>query len=115
MGALIGITSKVSNSLPNDLKNNSYKELINLLKEKIEESIMEDKKIVIDVLTPLINCRNTLSVEDYEINEEYLYLNYGNFELHINLNEIEIKYDDIIDESFILTCNNSSVVLHILE
>lgn len=114
MGALISITNKVSSNLSNE-KNSTNDELIILLKKKIEDSIMENGKIIIDVSTPLINCRNTLSAEDYEINEGYLYLNHGNFELHINLDKIEIKYDNTVDENFIFMYNDTDVILHFLE
>lgn len=114
MEALVNIDKKVGNNLPNKLQKNSNDELIVLLKQKIEESIMENGKIVIDVLTPLINCRNTLSVEDYEINEDYLCLNNRNFELHINLNKIEIKYDYTVDENFIFVYDDTDVILYFL-
>ena len=46
MEALVNIDKKVGNNLPNKLQKNSNDELIVLLKQKIEESIMENGKIV---------------------------------------------------------------------
>lgn len=114
MGALINIANQASSNLSNE-KNNSNEELITSLKKKIEDSIIENGKIIIDVSTPLITCRNTISAEDYEINEGYLYLNHRNFELHINLDKIEIKYDNTIDENFIFVYNDTDVILHFLD
>ena len=108
MDALIKAT-KVSNLQKE--KNNSNMELVNLLKRKIEEFITEDKKIVIDVSSPLIICRNTFSTEDYEINNEYLYLNQGNFELHIKLDKVKIEYDNTVDENFILVYNDTEIMI----
>lgn len=113
MGVLVNIINN-KNALASNFDINSKQELIALLKEKIECSITENGSIIVDVETPLVSCRNTFSVEDYEIDSEYLYLNNSNFELHINLNQIEIKYDKTNDENFILMYNDTGVVLHFL-
>ena len=110
MGALISMANKVRSNL----QNNSNDELIVLLKQKIEDSIMENRKIVVDVSTPLISCRDTFSVEDYEVNDGYLYLNHRNFDLHINLDKIEIKYDDTVYENFIFVHNDADIILQFL-
>lgn len=116
MEALINITNQASSYLQkedNNLKENKQKnELINLLKQKIEESIIEDRRIIINVSTPLMICRNAITVEDYEINEKYLYLNHENFELHIDLDEIEIKYNDIVN-TYGLIYNDMNIVLYL--
>lgn len=119
MGALINNTNQAGSYLSKEIKRNELKDisqskLLDLLKQKIEESIIEDKRIVVIVSTPLIICRNTFTVEDFEIDERYLYLNHKNFELHINLDEIEIKYE-VLDRDFKLTYKDMNIVLHLLE
>lgn len=114
MEALIDITSNANSNLQNNL-NDSNKELVALLKHKIEESIIENGKIAIDVSTHLINCRNTIYAEEYEVESNYFHLNHGNFELHINLDKIEMKYDNSLDENFILTNNDTEINIHFLE
>lgn len=119
MRALINNTNQAGSYLQKEIKENELKnvlqsKLIDLLKQKIEESIIEDKRFVAIVSTPLITCRNTFTVEDFEIDERCLYLNHENFELHINLDEIEIKCE-VLDRDFKLTYKDMNIVLHLLE
>lgn len=107
MGALIGIANKVSSNLTNDLDNDKKGELISLLKHKIENSILEQRSIIIDVTAFMINCRNSIYVEDYEIDEESLYLNNKNFEVHIYFNnDTIIEYEEEPQECFTIKQNN---------
>lgn len=115
MGALIGITNQASSNLLNNSNNNSNNELISLLKQKIEDSILTDKYVVAYISSPMIDCRNTIYIEDFEINEENLYINEGNYELHINLNEVEMKYDNSFDESFIIKHDDLEIGINFLE
>lgn len=103
MEALIRITNKASSNLLNNSNNNSNNELISLLKQKIEDSILKEKSVVAYISSPMIECRNTFYIEDFEINKENLYVNKGDYELHINLNKVDMKYDNSSDESFIIT------------
>ena len=109
MEALIDITNDKSKN------NNSNMELITLLGQKIEISILEDRKVIIDVSTPLMSCRNTNYIEDYEINEEYLYLNNGSYEIHIKLDEIEFKNDYFLNDNFTLLHNDTEINICFLE
>lgn len=113
MGALIDLTNR---SLPNNLKknsNNRTKKIISTLKQRIESSILKEKVFVICISTSIIDCRNTIYIEDYEIDDEYLYLNNENFEIHINLNETEVQYDKECD-SYTFTNYDMEVCLTII-
>lgn len=37
-------------------------------------------------------CRNNVDANDFELDEKDFHLSYGSYELHINLNETDIKY-----------------------
>ena len=116
MGALIDVTGKVRSNLLNSVRNfsGSDKKLVTLLKKKIEDCIMEDKSIVIDISSPVMECRNTIFIDDYEVDEERLYLNNGNFEIHINLNESKVEYDNTFDNEFTFVGNNAEIKLAFL-
>lgn len=115
MEALIDMTNEVSSDLLENLNNITNEELVTLLTRKIEYFIDENRTIIVDISTPLINCRNTFSVEDYEIDEGYLYLNNGNFELHINFDKIEAKYNNFLEESFVFFYNDTEISIYFLE
>lgn len=109
MSALIEISSNVRRNLHNDVRDHSESKLVMLLKEKIENSITEDKPIVVSVSNSALESRNTFCVDDYEVNEDMLYLNNGNFELHVNLNISELTYNAAFDEYFTILHNNTEV------
>ena len=107
MNALIK-TTEVSCSLQN---NKEINKLVKLFKEKIEEAISNNKSIVTILTNPFVECRNNLHIEDYELNEEYLYLNGNNFEIHITHNNVtDLKYDNTEDECFIITCGDNEAI-----
>lgn len=115
MKALINITEKVSSNLSNDLDNNSNVELRKLLKQKIEDSITKDKSIIISISNPMMHCRNCILIDDYEIDEKELYINNENFELRIDLDKTEIKYDDTYDAYFTLFYNDTEICIYLLD
>ena len=108
MGALIDITSNTSSNLQNG-------ELITLLKQKIEDSILSNRSVIITISNPIMECRNTIYTDDYEIDGNKIYLNNGNFELHIDINETEIKRDDTCANSFTFVYKNMEIRLDFLE
>ena len=118
MNALINNTKKVDCSLQDNTntntntKQNKKESLINLLKDKIEKSIIDGKAIIIISKHFFMEYRNTLYVEDYEIDLFHLYLNENNFEAHIIFTDTtEIKYDNTYDESFVVTDKDSEITL----
>lgn len=109
MNALINSTNKASSNLPN----NSNKGIIALLKQKVEDCMMECKPIVISISTPLTKCLNTVKVDDCEISEESLCLNDGNFEIHIDFTEdTHITHEEVVDKYFSIIMNNMEVNLY---
>ena len=86
MNALINEANKVSSNL-------STEKLISLLKQKIEETIMDDKSVVITVSNGSMECRNTIHIDTMEFDDNHLCLIDGDYELHINLDEIEMRHD----------------------
>lgn len=78
-----------------------FSNLVTLFKKKIEDCVINKKSIIISASSPIMECRNTILIEDYEFDIYNFYLNNGNFELYLKMNEIqEIKYDDTYEETF---------------
>lgn len=116
MNALINVTKEASSNLYNS---NDKASIINgdiiMLKKKIEDSIMNNKPIIIINSTPVMECRNTIYAENYDVEEDNLYLNSGDYELHINLNETEVKHNDMCEEEFIITHEDTETKLYFLD
>lgn len=101
MGALINETKR------------SLKEVLELLKQKIDETIIEDRSIGISIETDFMNCLNRLYVEDYEVTNTQIYLSYDNLDINILFNEnTEIVYEDE-EEHFTITHNGASILLYV--
>lgn len=106
MRALINSTEKLKSKL-------KFSNLVTLFKQKIEDCIINNRLIIISASNSCIEFRNTMLIEDYECDIERIYLNSGNFELHLKMNEIqEVKYDDTYDECFtFLHSDNTEIQL----
>lgn len=109
MNALIDVNKKAGCNLQ-ELNGQLYKnEGKEVLKKKIEESIMQQKTIIVSISNPMLECRNTIHVEDYEYYDNNLYLNDGDFELHIELNEnTKIQHDDSTEDEYMITNANNN-------
>lgn len=89
---------------------------ITLLKEKIEEAIENNRAIIASVSSSLMECRNTVYADIYEIEEESLFLCSGNFELHIDFNDdVKIMYDDLWLDEFTIVCNDIEVKIYFID
>ena len=87
------------------------KEIVNLLKNRIEECIINDNSITIIVTNMFSECRFSLHVDVYELETDYLYLNGNNTEIHIKSNNVtELKYDNTDMEYFIIKGNDGEVI-----
>lgn len=106
--ALIEITNKTSSNLSNNKRGL-------LLNKKIEESILNDKPIIIGIGNPAMECRNTIFPNDYYVEGSNLYINNGNFELHINLDKVEMEYNYDFEDNFIFTYNDMEIRLYFLD
>ena len=105
--ALIENTNQASSNLSNNKGGL-------LLDQKIKESILNDKPIIIGIENPIMECRNTIYPDDYAIEAGRLYISNGNFELHINLDEVK-EYNDDSEDNFIFTYNDTEIRLYFLE
>ena len=93
MGALVNFSNRSSSNLMNNFKSNSNDKTISLLIKKLEDTLLNEKSIIVSFSIPDMDCKNTFCIDNYEIDEGNLYLNSNNFELHIDLNKVKIKYD----------------------
>ena len=114
MNVLINSAEKVSYNLQNnenEVKFINREEVVGLLKEKIEEAIINDKQIIV-ITNSCFETRNSLCIEDYDIDQEHFYLNGNKYELHIKSENItDIKYDNTYDEQFVITCGDEEIDL----
>ena len=104
----------MKNTLINVTKDEGTKfhELVTLFMQKIKGSIMDDRPVVISAANSCVSISNRISVEDYEFDMDHFYLNDGNFEMSLKMEDIkEIKYDDTCDETFTFLHNDSTEVL----
>ena len=106
MVALIENTNQTGSNL-------SKHEMISLLNKKIERCLIYNKPIIVGVSNAAMECRNTIYPDDYEICEEDLYVNTGNFELHINLEETDVQYDNT-ETGFVFVYHNMETRLYFL-
>ena len=112
MDALISFTNKTSSNLSDELKRKETSVNMNkikLLKQKLEDSIENNTAFVVYISSPSFECRNTIWLDDFEVNENYLYLSDGNYEVHINIDDASLKYDDTFDINFIFIMENVEI------
>ena len=116
MDALIKLDHKTSSILLNTKYKFNWKEGFTVLKQKIEDSIMQHKSVIICISNPGLECRNTIYVEDYEFQENNLYLNDGDFDLHIEINEeTEIKHDNLLEDEFMIVNKDTETKLYFMD
>lgn len=66
-----------------------------LLKEQIDNCMENEIKICISIESAFINLLHTIYVEDYRINNDYLFVSSGDFEFTISFdNGIQVTYDE---------------------
>ena len=116
MNALIR-TTEASSNLANNINTEKYgiNESIKLLKQHIEDFIFREQEVVVCIASKGIECRNAIRIMDYEFNVNYLYLNDGNYELHINFDkEIQVVYNDF-EESFTIIIEDEEIIFYFLD
>ena len=112
MNALIDSTNNASSNLSKELKKeNVMTREITLLKQKLEDSIENNITFVVYVIAHSFETRKIIMLDDFSIDENYLYLNDGSYEVHINMNEVELKYDDSLDIIFTFIKENFEIGL----
>lgn len=112
MNVLIRMTeflkeNEANNEVKNEENHEINNDLLTLLLQKIEDSVLKNKPICIVMTNSFISCKNKIFIDDYEIDKEHLYLSYENFELYINFDSFSrITYENQIDEYFMIAQNN---------
>ena len=98
-----------------NVANTKCKDLLLLLKDKIEECIISNSTIVLSVENPYMNCLTSINVEDYEvdIDNEKVYLSGHDFDLNIIVDDkTQIAYDDTYEEHFKILHKETEIVLN---
>ena len=87
--------------------------LLNLLCNKIEECMLNDSCIVILDEGDDTSSRNTITIDDFETDVDYIYLNNQNYELHLHINEdTKFLYDE--GNGFKIVFKNRIVCIYFL-
>lgn len=93
-------------------RNLNFNNVVALIKQKIEEAIINDKPIVVSASNSCLACRNTIEIAEYEFDEKRFYVSSDNFEIHINMDEVkEVKYDNTYDECFTFLHNDNTEIV----
>lgn len=86
-------------------------DLIELLRDKLEIKMVNNTSIITILSTSAGECRNTFSVDDFEIDDDYLYLSSNNYELSLDLKETNLIYDENLD-CFKFAKNDTSIFIY---
>lgn len=93
-----------------DKMNRSSNKIVESLNQTIEMAIVREIPVVVCTSTKAAECRNTFCIDDYEIDHDYLYLNGGNFEMHIDFNFCKMEKTEDDEE-----CINYAFIYHDME
>ena len=72
-----------------ETKRNYLLAVLELFKQKIEESVIEENVIILSIESPVMTLLETFHIVQYEITDKLIYLD-SNLTLNIILDEIEI-------------------------
>lgn len=110
-------TTEISCNLANNINTEKYgiNEAIKLLKQHIEDFIFREQELVVCISFNGNECRNAFYIEDYSFEGDYLYLNSGNYELHINFTEdVQVKYNDDFEEIFTIVLDKEEISFYFM-
>lgn len=114
MRALERITNTSSNLTSINADLYGIDDKIKLLKQHIEDFIFRGQKIVVSITSRSFGCWNTINVDGYNLKDNCLYLNNGNFDIHINFDGVQVEYDDTLEDSFIITAGENEITFNFL-
>lgn len=76
----------------NEEYNSKKSEVIKLLIERLEDRLYTERKVIIHLTNHDATCSNTITIDDFETDNENICLRSGNYELTINIDKSEIRY-----------------------
>lgn len=100
MTALVDKDQNVSSNL----------QVLEILRERLDDSVMNKELSFITVENPVMTYVSKIYIDDYDLDEENLYLS-GDYEFNLKHNGIKIEHDDMYEEHFILIHNEMKVTL----
>jgi hypothetical protein len=65
-----------------------------LLKEKLKVCMENEIRICISIESAVINLLHTICIEDYIVNDEYVFVSSGNFEFTIPFDHMTVTYNN---------------------
>ena len=72
--------------------NSKKSEVIKLLIERLEDRLYTERKVIIHLTNHNVTCSNTITIDDFETDNENICLRSDNYELTINIDKSEIRY-----------------------
>lgn len=72
--------------------NSKKSEVIKLLMERLEDRLYTERKVIIHLTNHNVTCSNTITIDDFETDNENICLRSSNYELTINIDKSEIRY-----------------------
>lgn len=95
--------------------NNNKEKNLDLLIEKLEESIEHEREVIIVFATAAGEVHNNIHVENYDINSHTLEITSKDFEVSIDIDDANVNYEDeICDEFTIEAFENTELHLQFL-
>ncbi len=85
-------------------------QVLEILRERLNEALINNELTFITIESPIMLYVSQIDISDYVLDEEHLYLS-GDYEFNLKHNGIEIEYDDMYEEHFILIHNEMKVTL----
>lgn len=101
-------------ALINETEQSKTLELLDLLKHKIEQSMMQDKSIVISMESPMIKFLKTSYICNYEFTTDRIYIDSDNVDFSIDISKVtNIIYEDG-EEHFTLLHNDIEIRIYFI-
>lgn len=72
--------------------NSKKSDVIKLLIERLEDRLYTERKVIIHLTNHNVTCSNTITIDDFETDNENICLRSDNYELTINIDKSEIRY-----------------------
>ena len=85
-------------------------QVLEVLRERLNKIVVNEEIAFITIESPIMLYVSQINIDEYVLDEENLYLS-GDYEFNLKHNGIEIEYDDMYEEHFILIHNEMKVTL----
>lgn len=85
-------------------------QVLEILRERLNDAVINKELAFITIESSIMTYVSKIYIDDYVLDEENLYLS-GDYEFNLQHSGIEIEYDDMYEEHFILIHNEMKITL----